>query len=217
MLVVLVVAPTAKSADKLKVQLTPAGEAKARVAVVRRGDLGPTAWTGGVGEQGGGRDDGLQCPGYEPTQSDLVRVGAAGSVWKSDSNVTVVGESSVLRTPAMALLAWKRAFRPEAAFVRCARHRWSADSTSTALPLSYKRLQFPGIAARIRGYRIKTQYRNDAGKTAPAVLDAVFIERGGVMTTMVFIAPASLAQTVQRDEIRAARRIVERMATRPVG
>lgn len=215
-LVALVIPGTAL-ADRQKVQLTPAGEAKARVAVVRRADLGPTRWRGEVSEQGGGGGDGPKCSGYEPKQSDLVRVGAAAAVWKSNNNVTVFGESAVLRTPAMALLAWQRIFRPEPAFIRCARRRWASDATSTALPLSYEKLHFPPLAARIRGYRIKTQYRNDAGKTVPAVLDAVFIERGRTMTTMVFIARASLGQAVHRDEIRAAGRIVERMATRPVG
>lgn len=209
------VVPGAASADKQKVQLTPAGQATARVSVIRRSDLRPAEWRGSASQSGGGIGNGPSCTGYEPKQSDLVRVGFATSIWKSSDGVTVSSESAILKTPAMTSLAWQRTFRPEAAFIRCTRHRWASDSS--ALPLSYQPLAFPALAARIRGYRIKTQYRNEAGKTVPAVLDTVFIERGRTITTMAFIARASLGQAVHRDEIRIARRLVQRMMTKPVG
>lgn len=201
--------------DRQKVQLTGAGQGKARASVVLRSDLVRAASSGEVSEGGGG--EGPRCSVYAQKQWDSVRIGVASSAWKSTGYATIYSESAVLKTPAMVDLAWQRAFSSEAAFVRCARHRWASDNTSTALPLSYQRLTFPPLAARIRGYRIKTQYRDQAGKTVPAVLDTLFVGHGSVMSNVVFIAQSSLGSAVHRDEVRITRRIIERMTATPVG
>jgi hypothetical protein len=188
--------------------LTPAGQAAAKAAVMTRDDLtAPAGWTGG--QQKPDLSPPAPCAGFDPKQSDLVRTGAAQSIFTDSTGISFDSEAQVLRSAQMLQKDWKRTvLAPQVP--GCLRQRMVKQiRKSKRIFLAFGRVSFPRITARTTAYRVI--YDEGAGKAkVRRFTDLVFI---GTARTEIFVgttAPLSQASFVFPAEIRLARRLVGR-------
>src|ERR1700750_2535736 len=105
---------SAGAADRVRVSFTATDVAAARVAVLRRADLGTAGgWSGGTRKPD--LSTTMQCAGYAPKQSDLVVTGAAESDYRH-VGLQVQSVAEVLRTRAMVASDWRRTVTDPRAF-----------------------------------------------------------------------------------------------------
>jgi hypothetical protein len=201
-----VTAASSADADKLQRQLTPAGQAIARAAVIHKSDLGPT-WTGSI-KKSEDTDDGTECPGYEPKESDLILIGSASSNWqKSSPFMSFVSESEVLKTPAMARLDWNRTFGPRAKFEACLRSRTAKEFRLKSDQVRVGVLPFFPYRAAIRAkaeiisYGVSFVYLTSKKVKVPLFLSVVCIRDGKAVTTLIAAAPFSLRSAIVAQQM----------------
>lgn len=205
--VLLALAGTA-AADKEKIQLTKAGQAAARAAVVRRADLGPASgWTGGAKKPV--LTQTLPCP-YHPKQSDLVLIGAAQTVWKH-AGLQFDSEAQVLQTPAMVRLDWQRTvLAPQ--MLPCVRSELVKGLGTSARLVSLKALAFPRLASYTRAYRALVDVRAGTGSIR-VMIDLVLVGRGRTEITLSTTAQAAASPFVLPAEKRLALLLLSRVRT----
>jgi hypothetical protein len=204
---------SAASADWQKLQLTAQGNAIARAGVVQKKDLAGD-WTGSVTKSTAADAEGLKCRGYEPKQSDLIRIGASGSAWKSPSGgVQVFSESEVLKTAAMARLDWDRTFGPKAKYVTCFRsviakgfHLKSEQVRLTHVP------SFPkSTIALIRADAFTSDLAMGGGAKVPFTFNVLWLLHGRTITSITHYAPASTSAQIQEHEKSLAFKVLVRL------
>lgn len=192
-------------ADKEQIALTRAGHKAARVAVLKRSDLGKGPWTGTAKKPALNTPTG--CPGYAPKQSDLVVVGAAGTSWKS-TGVQFDSEAQVLRTPKMVHLDWKRTVRASKV-MPCLKHNLQQSLAPNERLSFVTRLPVPRIPALVRLYRAVVVIRANGVKT-PILIDSLLVGSGRTEITLTTTALYASRKAVTRTEIRLARVLARR-------
>ena len=203
----LVLAGVAAAGDA-KIQLSAAGQAAARAAVIKRADLGTAGgWTGGMLKPN--FSQALECPSYRPKQSDLTVIGAAESRWKN-SALQVQSGAQVLKTAEMVQLDWQRSIlHPKA--LPCLRSTLVREFGASAQLVSLRRIAFPQITSRSRAYRALADVKTSAGAVR-VMYDIVLIATGRTEITMTAVAPATIADGIAGAEVRLARALVARAA-----
>lgn len=195
------------TADKEKIHRTPAGNAAALAAVLKRSDLGAAAgWTGGSRKPN--LSSTLPCRGYQPKQSDLVLIGAAESVWKN-TGLQIVSEAQVLETPAMVGLDWQRSvLAPQV--VPCLRSGLAKQLGGSGRLVSFRRVGFPRLGTYARKYRALVDVPT-AAATVRVMIDTVLVGGGRTEITLVTSAPYAADSIVAPVELRLARLLVSRI------
>ncbi len=209
LLAVLVAAPTALAGGgQEQTHLTAAGQAAAKAAVMTLDDLNaPAGWTGGP--QKPDLTPAAPCTGFDPKQSDLVRTGAAQSIFTDSSGISFDSEAQVLRSAEMLEKDWKRTvLAPQVP--ACLRERMVKQiRASKRVYVDFGRVAFPHVTKRTAAFRVI--YDERVGKTTVRrFTDLVFI---GTTRTEIFIgttAPLSSVSYVFPAEVRLAGRLVQR-------
>jgi hypothetical protein len=207
------VAAASAGDDQAKIQLTPAGQAAARAAVLTRADLGSgSGWTGGPVKPSTGSQK--LCANFQPKQSDIVHTGEARSVFKA-KGLEFQSEATVVRTAAMARLDWQRNFRApnmlgcmRSIFAKVAAKSKAPDGTPGRL-VSFEELKFPHITPQTAAFRVIIDFPTDKG-TLQVLSDLVFVARGRTEISLTTSTPAALGPTVFPAEVRLARVLARR-------
>jgi hypothetical protein len=190
---------------KQKIRLTAADQAAARAVVLRRSDLGSSAWQGGRTKPD--LSSTMDCPDFHPKVSDLVVTGAAETEFHR-SGVEFSSIVELLQTKRMVRLDWRRSVLPRAV-AGCLRRTLSKGLPPSAKIVSFARAPFPHVgrgSARFHGV-----IRVDVlGRTARLVTDVVFVYRGRTEITLSATGPASAAGALAAAEARLARVLVSR-------
>jgi hypothetical protein len=199
-------APSAVAlADNEQIQLTGAGNAAARAAVLGRADIGGTGWTGGAKKPD--LTSTLPCS-YQPKQSDLVLIGAAETTW-TNTGIVIDSSAQVLRTPAMVMLDWQRSvLAPQV--MPCVRAELSQQIGSAGDVVSFSRIAFPAIATYTRAFRALIDVKASS-TTLRMMADVVLFGRGRTEVTLTTVAPYSIHAAVGAAELRLARLLVSRV------
>jgi V8-like Glu-specific endopeptidase len=195
-------------ADKEKIQLTAAGQAAAKAAVLTRADLGTTTgWTGGAKRPD--LSSTMPCKGFDPKQSDLTLNGAAETSYKHPAGLQFDSEAQVLATPRMVALDWQRtALAPQ--ILPCLREGIVKSLGSTGRVVSIKRIAFPKIATYATAFRTLIDVTSGA-TTIRVMADVVLVGRGRTEITLTTTAPYSAVGTIAPAELRLARILVARI------
>jgi hypothetical protein len=209
LLAVLVAAPSAVAGGgQEQTHLTAAGQAAAKAAVMTRDDLNaPAGWTGGP--QKPDLTPAAPCSGFDPKQSDLVRTGAAQSIFTDSGGISFDSEAQVLRSAEMLGKDWRRTvLAPQVP--GCLRERMIKQiRASKRVYVDFGRVAFPHVTTRTAAFRVI--YDERVGKTTVRrFTDLVFI---GTKRTEIFIgttAPLSAVSFVFPAEVRLAGRLVQR-------
>jgi hypothetical protein len=193
-------------ADQWQVHLTPADQAAARADVLSRADIGPgSGWSGATVKPG--LSSTLPCPGFHPKQSDLVVTGAAERDW-THAGFKLTSEAVVLKTARMIDLDWKRSVvAPQLA--SCLRTVLARSLGSKAQLVSFRPLSLPGVAARLRAYRLIMDVPTAAGKVR-MLDDLVVAMRGRTEITFSAIAPYAVEPLITAADARLMRVLVAR-------
>ena len=191
---------SAGTVDKEQLHLTAAGQAAARAVVIRKTDLGTApGWTGGTKKPD--ESAGPNCTGYDPKQSDLVKIGDAESVWRNGP-LELDSEAQVLKTPAMVRLDWKRSVL-NSHVLPCLRQIFAKSLPATAKLVSTSRFAFPALATYTRAYRFVVDVATSSAKVR-MFSDIVLVGRGQTEITLSTTAPYASVQVVQAAEVRLA-------------
>lgn len=197
----------AAAADKEKIQLTKAGQAAARAAVLKRADLGAaTGWKGGA------RKPDLSstppCASFRPKQSDLVLNGAAETRW-THAGLQIDTAAQVLQKPRMVRLDWQRTvLSPKV--LPCLREGLAKSLDSKTHLVSLRRLAFPRIATYTRAFRALMDVDTPSGSVR-VFSDVVLVGRGRTEVTMTTTAAFAADAVVRPAEIRLARLLASRI------
>ena len=205
-LVALVFAAAA-AADKEKVQLTAADQARAKATVLRLADLGgPTSgWSGGLAKVSA--DSSLQCAGYDPKQSDLIVTGQAES---SYAHVGLEFESQVelLKTEQMVKLDWRRSV-DQASLVPCLRQVLSKNLPAGEKFVSFRRLGSPKVGDESAMFRGIVAVKEGA-QTVKVMIDVAVVGIGRSEITLITTAPYAAVADVAAAELHLARVLTSR-------
>lgn len=205
--VVLVSAPGVFAGDgKQQVKLNKRDQAAARVAVLRRTDLGSSGWQGGSVKPD--LSSTPNCPHFQPKVSDLVVTGAAETAFNR-SSLEFSSVAEVLETRRMVRLDWRRSVVPRAA-VPCLRRTLANGLPAGARIVSFARVPFPHVGTR--SARFRGVIRIDVlGRTTRLVTDIVITFRSRTEITLNAAGPASAARSISAAEARLARALVSRV------
>jgi hypothetical protein len=206
-LVALAAAGTA--ANRERVELTPAGQADARAAVLRRADLSTTlSWSGGETKPDIASDFPFSSCSYHPKQSDLVLNGAAEADWKA-TGIEFSSEANVLETPAMVTLDWQRSIAaPEV--LPCLRDGFAKQLERGERLASFTRLALPGLAEYAREYRAIIDVSAASG-TGQVLIDVIVLGRGRTEITLTATAAYAIRSAVDQAELALAEVLVSRV------
>jgi hypothetical protein len=194
------------SRNREQVRLNRADQAAARAAVLRRGDLG-SGWTGGP--RTAPPPATVNCPGYQPKQSDLVRTGAAEARFQHTSLVLQT-DAQVLKTRAMVARDWRRSVVDSRASA-CLRHMLSKQLPSSERLISFGKRAFPRVARYAAAYRMLVRVHAQ-GQTFLVVVDIVAVGRSRTELTLTMSAPASARKALPAAEARVARVLLARVS-----
>lgn len=205
--VVLVSAPGVFAGDgKQQVKLNKRDQAAARVAVLRRTDLGSSGWQGGSVKPD--LSSTPNCSHFQPKVSDLVVTGAAETAFNR-SSLEFSSVAEVLETRRMVRLDWRRSVVPRAA-VPCLRRTLANGLPAGARIVSFARVPFPHVGTR--SARFRGVIRIDVlGRTTRLVTDIVITFRSRTEITLNAAGPASAARSISATEARLARALVSRV------
>lgn len=211
-IVSLVLAGAAAALDG-RIQLSAAGQAAARAAVIKRADLGAAGgWVGGMTKPDLSQQ--LECASYRPKQSDLIVIGAAESTWKN-SGLQFYSVAQVLRTAEMVRLDWQRTVL-DPRVLPCVRRALAKEFGTAAHLVSFRRIAFPQIADSTRAYRAVADAKTPAGKVR-IMYDIVLVASGRTEITLTAAAPMSTAQIIAAAEVRLARILAARASAGTAG
>lgn len=191
---------------KQQVKLNKRDQAAARVAVLRRTDLGSSGWQGGSVKPD--LSSTPNCPHFQPKVSDLVVTGAAETAFNR-SSLEFSSVAEVLETRRMVRLDWRRSVVPRAA-VPCLRRTLANGLAAGARIVSFARVPFPHVGTR--SARFRGVIRIDVlGRTTRLVTDIVITFRSRTEITLDAAGPASAARSISAAEARLARALVSRV------
>jgi hypothetical protein len=192
--------------NRERVHLTRADQAAARVAVLRRSDLGSPGWAGGSVKPD--LSSTLNCPGYTPRQSDLVLTGAAEADFHHTA-LQLQSVAQVLQTRAMVARDWQRTVVDPRA-LSCLRHAVTRGLTTGERLVSFRKIAFPRLAAYSTAFRAVVEFRA-LGKRVQVLADVVLVGRSRTELTLSLAAPAAASASISRAEIRLARLLLNRV------
>jgi hypothetical protein len=197
----------APAPGKEKIDLTSAGQAAARAAVLKRADLGSSgAWTGGVVKPN--LSSQFPCPSFQPKQSDLTLIGAAETVWKG-TGLEFNSEAQVLQTPEMVRLDWQRTvLAPQV--LPCLRAGLAKQFSGASRLVSFNQIAFARIATYTQAYRAVVEFKNTTA-TVPVMVDVVLVGRSRTELTLTTSAPLAEKSAISAAELRLARLLVSRI------
>jgi hypothetical protein len=187
----------AAGADKEKLHLTTADQAKARTVVLHLADLGGSAsgWSGGLTKPP--PDTPLNCAGFDPKESDLVVTGEAASDF-SHTGLEFDNDVELLQTKHMVQLDWQRSVdRPS--LLPCLRHALSSSLPANERFLSMKRLILPKVGDESAGFRGLIQVQT-GGKKVKVLIDFLLLGVGRSEITLITTAPYAAASAVSGAE-----------------
>jgi hypothetical protein len=193
---------------KEQIKLTAGGQAAAREVVLRRSDLGSTAWRGGAVTPD--LSGGPRCATYQPKQSDLVLTGAARSRY-ARSLVVFDNEVQVLKTRRMVRLDWQRTVL-DPRVLPCARQTLLQQLGGGVKLVSFRIVPFPRLSPYARKYRAIVSSPT-GGSRARVVADIVLVGRSRTEITLSAAAPAAAAGPLALSEVRIARTLLARVRT----
>jgi hypothetical protein len=197
----------AAAADNWQVRLTPAGNAAARAAVVKRADLGTTApWKGGPERPG--LSPPPACAGWKPKRSGLVVVGAAGSDW-SVTGIGVRSTAVVFRTAKMLALDWRRSVVAPQVML-CLRRSFEDGLGSTDRVASVRRVAVPKLATYTALMRVVLELAATGGGHTTMMIDALTVGSGRTEIALWTTAPYGARAAIEPAELRLARALVAR-------
>jgi hypothetical protein len=207
-----VVLAEAAAADRARIEFTPAGQAAAQAAVVRRADLSASGgWNGGPAAVE--LSASLSCPGFQPKQSDLVVTGAARSTWKQAAGLPEIdSEAQVFATARMVSVDWQRSVLSPR-IVPCLRTAFSKQLGAVGRLVSFDRVAYPALTRYARAYRGVVELNSATGSRLSLVFDVVILGRGRTELTLTTIAPLADRQAVGAADIRLAKLLLSRVRT----
>jgi hypothetical protein len=197
----------AHGADKEKIQLTTAGQAAARAALLTRADLGSTSgWTGGPKKPD--LSSTPPCANFDPKQSDLTLNGAAEAVYKHAAGIQFRSNVQVLETAHMVALDWQRSvLAPQ--LLTCMRSGLAKSVGSRARVVSVERIAIPKLATYAAAFRAVIDLT--AAHHIRVMVDVVLVGRGRTEVTLTTTAPFASVGTIGPAEIRLARLLAARI------
>ena len=204
LLAALVCATAASAADEpYALDLTPAGDAAARSAILKQADFGTAdGWKGGpVDQPPASKEQG--CDSFRPKRSDLVLQGSRAVAFMA-SALRFDSRADVFKTPAMARLDWQRTMRAPG-FVKCMRKGMETGAHIVSL----RPLKLPKIATRTVGYRALAETRNTSTK-GYFLFDVIFVSQGRTEITLFTTSPPAAAASIKQAEIRILRTLIGR-------
>lgn len=205
--VTLVVAGAASAAgsDREQVHLTAAGQAAAKAAVTRAGDLG-SGWTGGTVKPQIAPT--VNCSSFNPKQSDLVEIGVARTVFRRPGT-EVETEAQVLKTATMVQLDWQRTVLPPKV-LPCLRESINRELGGQGTLVSVTRSPFASVAPLANVFRALVDIPTANG-TERLFSDIVVVGKGQTELTVAWSAPYAAAAAVRAAEVRLLRVLVGRV------
>jgi hypothetical protein len=199
-------AEAAAPPNRQQVRFNQADQAAARAALLRRADLGPTGWTGGRVKPDVPTT--VDCPGYEPRQTDLVLTGAAQADFHH-TGIEIRSVAQVLKTRSMVARDWRRSIADPRA-MPCMRHLLAKGLKRGQRLVSFRKLAFPRLARYSAAYRMLIEVRAQ-GQRVLVFADEVLMRRSRTELTLAVAAPAAVKASISRAEVRLARRLVARV------
>jgi hypothetical protein len=209
LVVALVVGLPAASAgrpNKEQVRFNPADQSAARAAVLRRADLGSSAWAGGTVKPDVAQT--MSCPGYAAKQSDLVLTGAAETDFRH-SGIQLESLAQVLKTRSMVARDWQRTV-VDPRGIACLRHMLTKALKSNERLASFRKLAFPRLARYAAAYRALIAVRTHGQRVLVAV-DEVLVGSRRTELTLSVAVPAAARASISRLEVQLARALVARV------
>lgn len=191
--------------NREQVRYNPADQTAARAAILRRGDFG-SGWTGGVRKPD--PPSVVNCPGYEPKQTDLVLTGAAEALFQH-AGLILQSDAQVLKTRAMVAKDWKRSVTNPRA-LPCLRHLFAKQLPSSSRLVSFRRIAFPRLTRYAAAYRMLIRVRAQ-GHSVLLLIDIVLVGRSRTELTLTVSAPAAARATISAAEVRIARLLLWRV------
>ncbi len=188
-----------------QIRLTPADQARARTAVVRRADLGGTGWTGGAKKPD--LASGSSCVGYHPKDSDLVTTGAAESAFTNGA-LSFDSEVLLLKTATMVGADWHRSVRPAA--LVCLKQLLGRELGAQAGSSRRPARRSPRWPATPRTSASSPTSR-PRGRRVRILVDVLLVGKGRSELTLTTIAPYAARGAVEAAELRLARLIAGRL------
>lgn len=195
----------AGAAQANQIRLDRADQALARAAVVRKGDLGSSGWTGGAKKPDLTSLAG--CADYHPKDSDLVTTGAAESSFTNGA-LTFDSEVWLLKTATMVGADWHRSVRPAA--VGCLKELFARELGAKAKIVSASRTGVSPIARYTANFRIVFDVPS-GGQSARIFVDVLLIGKGRAELTLITVAPYVARLPVQAAELRLGRLVAARL------
>jgi hypothetical protein len=199
-------AATGAWADKEKVQLNAADQAKARAIVVQRDDLGSTqGFTGGAEKPT--PPSSFKCATYSPKQSDLVLTGQAKSDYKLPG-LEFDSEVQLLKTEKMVTLDWQRTVDAPPV-LPCLRKSLAGGLLASEKLVSFEKIPFAKLGTHSAAFRAVVDVRS-GGATARLIVDFVLVGVNRTEITLITTAPFSAASSVGAAELRLAQAMLAR-------
>ncbi len=198
-LAVLCAALTALAASGVpQIKPTAADTAAAKATMIRVGDLRPAGnWTGGPVQP---THEAVTCPGFDPTQSDLVITGSAESNWMGPS--LVFSSTDVLKTARMVALDWRRSVKT--AGFRCALSHAGVTNVSAS------QVAFPKLTPLANAFRA-TYDQKAGGQTVRVMVEFAAVGKGRSELSVAEFRPLPAStSSLHADVVRLAHVMVSR-------
>ena len=206
-----------------QVQLADADQAWAQSVLLATSDLGP-GWrslSGSDESEPTAATASALCPGFNPSEADLVLTGGSSSGgFARGENFVASSGSTVWQTPEHAQADWDRLAQPQ--LLSCLSAALSAGSTKQLKIVirSKKQLPFDSVAPRTAAYRIAFAFqmsRKVKGKvrktSLPATIDLVLVGNGRATSLLIFVALSKpLTATFEQS---VAQLVAQRLAKDP--
>ncbi len=193
---------SAATAGHWKLELTKAGQAAARAAVLHQSDLGSN-W------KGSGAKPNLalpRCATSRKGQAPPIAVGAAKIEWSDGNHVTFTSQAVVLASAKMVRLDWKRTVVAPR-ILACTRKAVTRSLPKGEKLVSLGWQRFPHITKYTREVRAILSVSR-----AAAVVDFLAIGSGRDELTLTFVEPG-LGDGLTSVEAQLARKLVARAAS----
>ena len=159
-------------------QINPVDQRKAASIVLKRTDLA-AGWKKVANAPDSG--DELNCPGYNPDESDLILTGESETNFESGA-AKISSYSSIYKTRREALASWTRAVKPALApcVARVIKQGIEATGGKVAI-VRHGQIAFPKLAPRTAAYRVAFNVSyTSSGKTTtvPFTLHLIALGNG---------------------------------------
>jgi hypothetical protein len=192
--------------DAPTVRITPADQAKARAALLRRTDLG-AGWLGGAIKTSPLSPP--NCPGFDPKESDLVVTGHADARYtykqgglELDQDVQVMKDEAAVQTD------FARSISPKLA--KCLAYQLA--KLKNVVGVRVARLPFPPTGVVSAVYRAVIDLRTPSGR-GRLLSDYVFFGQGRTEYEFTVIAPLGAADQLAQFEHVLAQTLLRRAAS----